>query len=349
MRIWYTFAWVLLLLFVTSCNHDELCYHHPHDAKVRVDVDWSQFAEEVPTGMTVMVYPQEGGTDKVVTQHTNTISHAVFALPAGRYHSIVYNQSPTEFGSVSFRGMDKYETAEVYANLTDSHWYVARGDEEGRVVTSPEWLATDRVEDMRVTQEMVEKTGQEYLVQLTEGRSRVDNSYLIGEHIPQNIIYTVTVKVHIKGIYNLRSSRASLTGLAEGYWLGKGKSTGNKVTQLIEGWKTVIDPEDPTRGTIVAQITCFGLPDGHQKHPEENTLGLSILLVDNKTVLNFPFLVGDKFKESINENVQLSLSLELEVTIEDPLPDVEPEGGGNGGFDATVDDWGDEENIDVNM
>ena len=84
MRIWYTFAWVLLLLFVTSCNHDELCYHHPHDAKVRVDVDWSKFEEEVPTGMTVMVYPQEGGTDKVVTQHTNTISHAVFAFrPAG--------------------------------------------------------------------------------------------------------------------------------------------------------------------------------------------------------------------------------------------------------------------------
>ena len=28
-----------LLMGLTACEHKELCYHHPHTAKVRVNVD----------------------------------------------------------------------------------------------------------------------------------------------------------------------------------------------------------------------------------------------------------------------------------------------------------------------
>ena len=351
MRIWYTLSWVLLLFVTASCNHDELCYHHPHDANVRIDVDWSKFVEEVPTGMSVMVYPQGEGAGKAITQQTNTISHAIFSIPAGRYHSIVYNQSPSEYGSISFRGMEQFETAEVYANPTDSRWYVSRGDDDGRVVTDPEWLATDHVENMVVIPEMVEQTGQDNLTQLTSSRGRVENSFLIGEHTPLNIVYTVTVKVHLEGVYNLRSARASLGGLAEGYWLGKGKPTANKVTQLLEDWKVTVNPDDPTKGTIEAKITCFGLPDGHRGTAEENELVLSLLLVDNKTKLDFPFYVGDKFEAYVDEDIQLQLrlGLSLELVITQPLPDVKPEGSSDGGFSAKVDDWGDEENVDVQL
>lgn len=343
------------MLFVTaSCNHDELCYHHPHDANVRIDVDWSKFVEEVPTGMSVMVYPQGEGAGKAITQQTNTTSHVIFSIPAGNYHSIVYNQSPSEYGSISFRGMDQFETAEVYANPTHSRWYESRGDEGGRVVTEPEWFATDQIQGMEVTPQMVEQTGQDNYSQLvlaSRGRGDLSDSFLIGELTPQNIIYTISIKVHIDGIYNLRSARASLTGLAEGYWLGKGRVTSSKVTQLLENWEMTINPHDPTKGTIVAKITCFGLPDGHQGTAEENELVLSLLLVDNKTKLDFPFYVGDKFEAHVEENVQLQLrlGLSLELTIEQPLPDVKPENSNDGGFSAKVDDWGEEENVDVQM
>lgn len=352
MRISYMLTWALLLLFVTSCTHDELCYHHPHDAKVKFDVDWSKFVEEVPTGMTVTVFPQEGGLNEVVTTQTNTISYALFSLPVGRYHSFVYNQSPSEYGSLSFRGMDKFETAEVYANPRESHWYENRGDEGSRVVTEPEWFAADCLENLVITEAMVEQTAKDYLPQLLQSRSRADNSILVGEYTPLNLVYTITVKVHIEGIYNLRSARASLSGLAEGYYLGQGKPTSNKVTQLMEDWQLTIDSTDPTKGTIVAKITCFGLPYGHQGTAEENELVLSLLLVDNKTVKDFVFPVGDDFEANIEEDIQLqqNLALHLELEITDPLPDVKPEGdSGGGGFDAVVDDWGEEENVDIEM
>ena len=332
--------WILLTLLV-SCNHHELCYHHPHTAQVQVNVDWSEFVEEQPTGMTVMVYPADGS--KPYSSLTHTLDHASFNLPEGMYHTLVFNQSVSEFGSLEFRQMEAYDKAEVVSSTEDSRWYEARA-EGGRVVRQSEWIAIHREESKSVTRQMVEELR-------PEGKYRTGDAggYVLSNLVPHNIIYTIHVRVYIEGIYNLRSARASLGGLAEGYWLGKGKPTANKVTHLLEEWKMTLNEEDPTKGFIEAQITCFGLPDGHQGKPEENELMLSLLLVDNKTILDFPFQVGDKFEASIEEDVRLQLNLTLEVVISTPLPDVEPEGGSGSGFSATVDDWGEEEKIDISF
>ena len=91
------------------------------------------------------------------------------------------------------------------------------------------------------------------------------------------------------------------------------------------------------------------MPWGHQSLPEENYLNLSILLIDGATIIDFPFAIGDQFRYEMDAEANLELSLVLDITIDDPLPDVQPEGGSSGGFDATVDDWGDEEEVDIPM
>ena len=48
-------------------------------------------------------------------------------------------------------------------------------------------------------------------------------------------------------------------------------------------------------------------------------------------------------KKFVLEDLKLTLNLELP----EPLPDVKPEGGSAGGFDATVEDWGEEIEIEV--
>ena len=344
MRFLRSFIYIIVYtLVVVSCEHKDLCYHHPHQARVRINTDWSKFNVETPTGMTVIVYSQDGNQNAVATQHTNTTSHALMYLPDGHYSTIVYNQSHTEFGSLSFRGLNNYNTAEVYANPSSTRWYT-RSDGT-RVVTEPEWVGTDRAEDLVVTPEMVNETW----LELENSRSRniTRNGFLIGTLVPENIIYTIYVRVLVKGIYNLRSARASLDGLAEGYFFGQGRPSSEKVVQLMEEWSITQDKQDPTKGYIESKITCFGLPDGHSGIPNDNIFELHTLLVDNKTILKFPFHVGDKFERNIVEGVQLTLNLDLEL--DETLPDVEPAGGSGGGFSAEVEEWGPEENIDINM
>lgn len=335
----------LLLTFVllASCTHKELCELHVHAARVRIDADWSEFRKETPTGMTVKVYPAQGGSP--VTHLTNTISHAYVNLPVGHYRALVFNQSETEFGSLAFRGMDRWETAEVLTGETRSEWYKTRAEGE-KLGTAPEWFATDRtVEDFEITEAMVEYTGNN----LAAPKPRNVGDQLVATLTPRNVIYTVTVTVHIKGFHNLRSARASLSGLAEGYRFAQQRPTENQVTQLMESWEKHVDASDPTRGYIRSTITCFGLPHGHRGTAEENAFDLSILLVDNKTVLDFPFLVGDKFERDMEAEVTLGLNLNVELEIDDPLPDVQPEGGSGSAFDAKVDDWGEEENFEIGV
>ncbi len=328
-----------MLLLMLSCTHKDLCYHHPHTAKVRIDADWSEFEKEVPSGMTVMVYPCDGG--RAVRHLTNTITHAYVNLPVGYYHSITFNQSEEEYGSVGFRGMDRYETAEVHTNATKSTWYKTKAEEE-KLAAEPEWIGADRHEGAEVTQEMVDVTG-ENLIAMKQQRALMQD-FVIATHTPQNIIYTITVKVHLKGFHNLRSARASMTGLAEGYMFAKGEYTANQVTQLLETWSSKVDENDPTKGYITTISTCFGLPKGHGATADENLFTLSVLLVDNKTVKEFPFKVGDLIEHD-GEN----LSLNLELSVDETLPDVQPVGGSSSGFDAKVEDWGDEENFEVEI
>lgn len=336
---------VVASLLLSSCNHKELCYHHPHTAKVRIDVDWSQFEKETPTGMTVMIYPHDGG--EYVRHLTNTTTHAVVDLEAGLYNTVVYNQSEQEFGTVAFTGMDCFSTAEVHTVSATSRWYACRAEEE-KLVMQPEWIGTDYRMDVEVTPAMVEAAGEEYMAAISQ-MSKTRSSYVIATHTPQNIIHTISVKVHLKGIYNLRSARASLTGLAGGYSFSGGVPTGNNVTQLLESWTMTQDSDDPTQGYITAQITSMGLPRNHSAQAGENEFVLSVLLVDNVTVVDIPFEVGDKLQKVYDESGRYTHNLYLELWTGESLPDVKPEEGGGGGFNATVDDWGEEQNVDFEM
>lgn len=328
----------LLIIGFSSCEHKELCYHHPHTAKVRVNVDWNLFTEEAPTGMTVMVYPETGG--KPQTSLTHTLDHTYFNLEQGTYHTLVFNQSTTEFGSLEFRNMETYHGAEVVSATEEARWYTGRA-EGGRVAAQPEWIATDRHEGDEVTLRMVEEARQ-----AGKNHSADVKEYLLCSLTPRNIVYTVDVRVHIKGVYNLRSARAALDGMAEGYRFASAKPTTSVSTYLMEEWSLTVNQADPTQGYIDGTLYCFGLPDGHSAQSEGNQLLLSLLLVDNKTILDFPFMVGDKFIRDEDPN-KLHLYLELELA--DPLPDVKPEGGSGSGFDATVEDWGEEIEHDIQM
>ena len=331
---------VSVFLLLTSCHYKDL---YPGDiedgkAEIRVPVDWSGFFETKPTGMSVIAFPDDGQRPTVAL--SNDLGHADMPLSVGDYHVLVFNQSIDEFGTFHFEGMDNYATACVKANSLSTKWDESRTDES--FIRNPEWLAAGRLTHVAVTDEMV---------------SAIDSIFVTDTVKPRDAIYTIHVCIHVKGIYNIHSAKALLDGMADGYVFSTNKPTVTRRTQLLEHWTFTQDKDNPSNGLLSAKIKSFGLPDGHKNLPAENVLRLSLLLVDNKTKLNYTFEVGDKFrrsKEGESNDIHLPTGdekdLYLALSIDNKIPDVKPEGNSSGGgFDVKVDDWGDDIDIDVGM
>ena len=320
----FMLCWLLTILFA-SCIYDDYsdCPQESDRKMVRINVDWHLFDKEVPTGMTVMVFPWSGGAPQTVL--TNEITHADFSLEPGKYHVLVFNQSTTEFGTLDFQGMDSYETARAVVLHTTSRWY-SRGDNE-LIGVEPEWLASDKLDEFEVSGDFSEVT-------LT----------------PRNVLSHIQVSVKVPSIGYLRYARGSLTGISEGFLLGQGKPLKSKVTYLLESWTKTIDENDATLGTLTTSFKCFGLPETAHPDAENNKLSLSALLIDNKTQIDHQFAVGDKFQKDDNSSeLGYTVTLHVDVKVPEPLPEVKPSEGSSGGFDVTIQDWGKPEDIDMEL
>ena len=182
------------------------------------------------------------------------------------------------------------------------------------VVAEPERLGMALIRDFEVTQEMLET----YWHQRDHGLQIEENVLTV---FPENIIYIVDIKVHVSGVQYVRSVEASLSGMAEGYLFDSGRRTTNRVTHLIKDWSPVsTSPADPDEGYLHATFMSFGLPFGHAAKAGENIMNLTVLLVDNQTVMEFAYQVGNRFRE---DRWDCSPVLYLEFGkphIEDPNP-----------------------------
>ena len=320
----FMLCWLLTILFA-SCIYDDYsdCPQESDRKMVRINVDWHLFDKEVPTGMTVMVFPWSGGAPHTVL--TNEITHADFSLEPGKYRVLVFNQSTTEFGTLDFLGMDSYETARAVVQHATSRWY-SRGDDE-LIGVEPEWLASDKLDEFEVSDDFSEVT-------LT----------------PKNVLSQIQVSVKVPSIGYLRYARGSLTGISEGFLLGQGKPLKSKVTYLLESWTKTIDVNDATLGTLKTSVKCFGLPETTQPDADNNKLSLSALLIDNKTQIDHQFAVGDKFQKDDNSSeLGYTVTLHVDVKVPEPLPEVKPSEGSSGGFDVTIQDWDKPEDIDIEL
>ncbi len=344
---------ILLTLIAFSACRREITYdYHPY-CDVAVDVDWSSFSE-TPTGMTAMFYPHDGGEPIVYTTHS--IHKATFALRTGTYNMILFNQSPSEFGSIGFRGMDRYETAAVYALENQSKSWYSKADVE-KVAFEPEPFAVATIENLEVTEDMLDRQRAGLDTGLNssdtpESKVATKADYMIE---PKTLTVWGRITIHVDGIYNLRSVRGSISGMSEGVTMHNSRTSDSEVTHLLESWQSLADEDDPSRGIIQTEYSTFCMPGMTLSRASEvwdnAFLNLSILLVDRVTVKDYTFFVGDLIRLSDGTD-RIVLRIDLQRTAEDGeapvvLPDVKPSGGSSSGFDATVDSWGDEVGVDV--
>ncbi len=335
-RLLYIF---LSLIVISSCRR-ELCYDYRPFTDVSLEVDWSEFSE-TPSGMTAMFFPKEGGEPTVYSTHN--IRKTAVPVREGVYDVLLFNQRPTEFATLGFRGMDRFETAEVYALELDSKtWYSKAGKE--KIAFEPEPFAVASYENFEVTEEMRD----------------LQRSSLAGAPdlflVPKMITGRCLVTVNVEGVYNLRSARGSITGMSEGMVMRSLSATESEVTHLLEDWQCLANDENPVNGRLHTEYMTFGIPGMKLSKADETwenaLLNLSVLLVDNATVLDYEFPVKDHITLS-GDTGEMVLRIDIEKSPVNPdeapviLPDVKPADGSSGGFDADMDAWGDEVKVDV--
>lgn len=366
---WMTAA-ALGVLLLAGCTRRPLEIYYRPNCRVTLDVDWSDFPE-VPSGMSAYFF--RDGDDRPIIIPTADIYSTEVNLPAGHYRCFVMNQTEEEFYSFDFMDMNQFGTAKAILATTKSRWFKSAdtraGIDPSAVAIAPENLGIGLVDEFDITEEMIESYQAEYAnwVTKTKNNSQDPHSKSILDAASvklfakvHNVVCEMNVRVHIKGIQNLYSVRASMDGMASGVLLNSGLTTDGKTVQLLESdiWKLHLDDNDATLGYVESKIRTLGIPgafsgDFSLRDPSLNKFRLNCLLVDGMTVRDFDFQVGNQFDLEMGIhgiNLVLNLTVGTEMIPEVTLPDVEPVNGvGSGGFDVNVSEWDQGETVDIPM
>lgn len=153
------------------------------------------------------------------------------------------------------------------------------------------------------------------------------------------LVYTYVIHYIFKnGLKYVGLARGALSGMAEGVYLQSGRTT--------EGIATILFDEctvDQNLG-IYATVLSFGVPDEdplpdkpHEGH--EFMLNLEVRLKNGK-ILNFDYDVTDQVREQPKGGVIVIDG--IEISDEDGLE-------GAGGFDVTIEGWGEFQDIELSL
>lgn len=363
---------VTLATLFTACDRrpleDEMLNTGEY-ADILLLTNWS-LLDEVPTGMTAMFYPEDGGAPTVLMSN-NTVGNTL-RLKQGKYKALVFNQSIYEFGSMTFDGMDKFESACVRAvGLTDAvtqetaadlSWFRKvinnNPDSLAKVIRTLQPFNSDRF-NYEVTEDMCKRQWEKEQQQAADQWGGVTQYQFVDtiRSTPPPVAPTMHITIHVKGIDNAYMARAYISNMARADRFGPHYNTAEEAIQIISNWKVVIDPEDKTRGDIRCSFSTFGVPsmqvtsndifveygtrqDAGQTRAitvdnGENRLYIEFMLKDTQTTVVHEFDVTKDIEYAENE-----LILNVELGIDAPLPDVpDVVGSGGAGFDADVDPW----------
>lgn len=328
----YTYVFILLLFFY-SCDRRELIYSS--EAEITISADWSQAElseKEQEYGATVVFYPTDGSVPVVVLMGDRT--QKTVRLKEGHYDAVFFNRSFDDFSNIGFRGQS-YLTLEAHVKNMETRNVPSS---ERIIIDSPDELATDCTENFEVNSGML---GNYSPTTVKKGnRNKTGNED--GCHlcfVPRKLTRTITAKIRIKGMNNIRNATCKLDGIAESVFLVSGKSSEKTATQMFKLSNPVYDTDSHTEGILSGIISVFGFDE---KIP--HNLHLEAELVDGKTTFeeNFNDVTVSRIEEGDG-----TMSIVIDITCENTVPNVKAEG--SSGFDADVDNWEDEGNSDIDI
>lgn len=334
-----TLSALSLLMLVAGCEHKDLCYHHPHQARLRVEFDWRDSPDAAPAGMTVFFYPAGetagGRTEPYRFDFKGTVGGDI-ELPVGKYHAITYNNDTeivefTELWSYERHGATTRPGA-LFEPLFGSgagNGPRAKGSENETVNICPDMLWGCTATDIEVTQ-----TGVSYICVPESEKDKVDGNpvYSADQVItlyPHGLVCHYTYEIrNVRNLKYIRQMSASLSGMAPSIRFHDEDLGRQCVTLPFEAYKS---GEDKIEGSFYT----FG---HHEANTQPHRLLLYVWLTNGEKV----YFGSTSPRFDVTGQVHAAPDRRRVHIIIDGLDVPEPMGDGPG-FDPSVDDWQDED------
>lgn len=328
---YYMFILSCILIIFSSCEFRELTYFL--ESEINICVDWSKSGlsnNEQKYGATTLFYRIDGSSPIVVLMGDR--NRKTVRLKKGEYNVVIFNRSFDDFGNISFRGETDYHTLEAYIHNTQSKWMTTSREISTTILDE---LAVDRMAGFEVTTDML---GNYTSDESKRNSAHLDNPYHL-YFTPKRQTMDISIIIHIKGLNNIRTAIGTLSGVSESVFLASGKPSEMIVKQKFALGNPTYLPDSKIEGTLNATFSVLAF-DENIRHD----VLFKALLADGKTVFQEVF---KEIKVNKTEECNGATHITIELVCKQTIPDVEPEG--DGGFDADVEDWENEENSDIEI
>ena len=331
-----TYCYCLLLLALAACDtrRDIL---DDQGVWVHVEADWRQ-ASLSPEGASIYAFNQETGA-RVTQRLTNEIRDSVtcdsLLLHAGNYSLLVFNETERSHDYLSFRGADRYHSAEACANplalSANSRFAKIVAAQPGVVhtmVASSDVLAAARLDRFELSYDIIR----------SQERPRLRLT-------PERLSVTVEVIIHLQNMHSLHTGKqqaGALDNMAGSVFMAAGRPDNAPATFWFALTAAAFDP-DTKSGALKATFAGFGPLD-----TQTNNLALYLLLRDDTEFPVVRDVTALLHAAEIMPERRLVVEVGLGLTPDDPpiiLPDIPGDSGGS--FEVGMGGWDDTGDIDI--
>ena len=334
MKRYLTLFGILFAVVFTACEHKELCSNHrDHAHRYHINViadyryDWEEclggpdwktsWPEDylpyddlrpgTPSGLRVVNFNEAGDYNL----HNIAANGGVINLYEGKNNLLFYNND-TEY--IVFSSFENMATTRATTRVRTRASYTGNtyADDDEPTLTPPDMLYATYY-DGYIAEKVVDPADVEVTL--------------------QPLVFTYKVRYEFKeGLKYVSMARGALSGMASSVLLVTGETSADAATLLYDC--------EVTDFGVRALVTSFGVPGyPHPNYPTRETgkhaLNLEILMKNSKTI-TFEFDVTDQVKAQPHGGV---------IVVKDIVIAEEDGKQGSGGFDVSVDDWGDYEDI----
>lgn len=284
---------LVIMVFFSSCERRELYVYGDEFHSVELEVDWREYADTDPDGMTVWFYPIDTGRTSPYRTTTANVRHHDIYLPGGYYQGVVVDYSPEEYSRQEFLDMDIMQSARVEAtpssyqpdaltiagegvakdasDLVNNQlfgqvaWNAVHAERPAINESTGLYIVANQPESMgldTLNQKYVDRGAYGDYIPYKERGTYQDSIRITTLYAqPTTLIWKLRIRVWIKSGFNyLWQQPASISGLSNGHLLALNENTDVPCLLFIDGWSTERTGTDS--GYISATLSTFGLRPG---------------------------------------------------------------------------------------